>query len=84
MNTTQADALYELIATGFAELGVSDPRCLSRTFLLRNMQYAGQRYRCGDWQAVWLIDSNTADFYDAAGNHVNTLGQTPEILKKAG
>ncbi len=83
MDVSQADAVYKLVVQGFAELGASDPRCISRSFLLRDLCYAGQRYRCEGWQAVWLVDENSIDFYDAAGNPVKTLTLVTEMARKA-
>jgi hypothetical protein len=83
MDTTQADVIYELVVQGFTELGASDPRCLSHSFLLRDMLYAGQVFRCESWQAVWLLDGETVKFYDAAGNLVKTLTVVAEVARKA-
>ncbi len=83
MDATQPDAVYELVTSGFADLGASDPRCISRSFLLRNTFYAGQVFRCEKWQAVWLHDNETVKFYDAAGNLVKTVGLAVEMVKKA-
>jgi hypothetical protein len=83
VDATQVDAVYELAVTGFAELGASDPKRISRSFLLQKMCYAGQRYRCEGWQAVWLVDENSIDFYDAAGNPVKTLNLVTEMDRKA-
>jgi hypothetical protein len=83
VDETQADVVYELAVQGFTELGASDPKCISRSFLLRNMCYTGQRYRCEGWQAVWLLDGETVEFHDAAGNPVKTLTLVTEVARKA-
>lgn len=83
MNVTQADFLQQLMAMVFAELGASEPKCISRSFLLRNMHYAGQAFRCEGWQAVWLTDANSVEFFDAAGKLVRSVGLATELAKKA-
>ncbi len=47
------------------------------------MFYAGQVFRCEQWQAVWLFDGETVKFFDAAGNLVKTLALVPKAAKKA-
>jgi hypothetical protein len=83
VDATQADAVYELAARGFAELGASDPQCISRSFLLKNVLYAGQVFRCERWQAVWMSDGETVEFFDAAGRLVRTLSLVTEVARKA-
>jgi hypothetical protein len=74
MDVTQADSVQQLVAMVFAELGVLEPKFISRSFLLRDMHYAGQVFRCEGWQAVWLTDGNSVEFFDAAGNRVRSVG----------
>jgi hypothetical protein len=83
MDQSQADAVYELVAKGFAELGVSDPRCISRSFLLRDSCYAGQVWRCEGFRAIWLLDGDSVEFQHAAGSQVKTLSLVPEVERKA-
>ena len=83
MDPTQAGAVYELVVSGFAELGVSDPRDVRRSFLLRNLLYSGQLFRCEGWRAVWLLDRGTVEFFDAAGNLAKALTLPGEAAKKA-
>lgn len=78
VSNPQAEALQDLMVAGFAELGLSAPDRLHRTFLLRNMAYAGQRFCCGGWQAVWLLGGDSVDFYDEEGSLVKTLPLTGE------
>jgi len=83
MDATQTDAVYELVVQGFAELGASDPRCIRRTFLLKDTHYAGQAFRCEGWRAVWLIDGDSVEFYDVTGNLVKTLSLAAEAVRQA-
>jgi hypothetical protein len=83
MDATQADVVYQLVVQGFAELGAPDPRCVSRSFLLRDLCYAGQAFRCGGFQAVWLLDRETVEFHDEAGNSVRTVNSAAEVTRKA-
>jgi hypothetical protein len=68
---------------GFADLGATDPRCISRSFLLRDSCYAGQVWRCQGFQAIWLLDGDSVEFQDAAGSQVKTLSLVPEVERKA-
>ena len=83
MDATLADAVYELVVQGFAELGASDPKCISRSFLLKDTYYAGQAFRCEGFQAVWWLDGEAVEFHDEAGNLVKTLTLFTEVAKKA-
>ena len=83
MDIAQADAVYKLVAREFTELGVSDPRCISRSFLLRDSCYAGQVFRCEGFQAVWLVDYETVEFHDPAGGAVKSVSLIAEMTSKA-
>jgi hypothetical protein len=78
----QADAVYELVVRGFADLGASDPKSISRSILLRNTCYAGQVFRCEGWRAVWLIDGNSVEFYDATGTPAKSVDLTAEATNR--
>jgi hypothetical protein len=83
MGATQIEAVYELVERGFAELGASDPRCIARSFLLRDKHYVGQTFRCEGWRAVWLIDGDSVEFHDATGNLVKALPLVTDVARKA-
>ena len=83
MDESQVDAVYELVLRTFTELGVSNPRCISRSFLLRDSCYAGQLWRCEGFQAVWLLGRETVEFRDSAGNPVKSASLVAEITRKA-
>lgn len=83
MDEAQADAVYQLVSRAFADMGVSDPRCISRSFLLRDSCYAGQVWRCEGFQAVWLLDGSSVEFLDATGNAVSSASLVAEATKKA-
>ncbi len=82
-DATQAKAVYELVASGFAELGTSDPRRINRSVLLKNLRYAGQTFRCEQWRALWLAGGESVEFYDAEGKLVKTLTLVTEVARKA-
>lgn len=83
MNAEQADAVYHLVSKAFTELGVSDPRCISRSFLLRDSCYAGQVFRCEGFQALWLLEGDAIEFRDAAGSLVRSANLVAEATRKA-
>ena len=41
MGAAQTEAVHEVVVQGFAELGASDPRCVTRSILLKDTYYAG-------------------------------------------
>ncbi len=83
MDVSQADAVYDLVTRGFTELGASDPKCSSRSFLLRDLCYAGQVWRCEGWTAIWRLGAGSIEFFDAEGNPATTLSSVPEAARKA-
>jgi hypothetical protein len=83
MDATQADAFYDLVTKGFAELGGADPKGINRSLLLRGSCYAGQVFRWDGWRAVWLIGGETVEFYDAAGKLVRSASLAAQGERKA-
>lgn len=83
MDTAQAEAVYELVSRTLPQLGVSDPRCISRSFLLRDSCYAGQIFRCEGFQAMWLLDGEVIEFRDAAGTLVRSASLAVATTRKA-
>ncbi|MGA2065409.1 MAG: hypothetical protein ABSG86_10580 [Thermoguttaceae bacterium] len=64
-------ATPELLAQTFADLGATG--AMVRTILLRDRRFAGQRFRCGGMQAVWLAGSGRIAFYDEGGTLLTTV-----------
>jgi hypothetical protein len=64
-------SLHELPAKTFAELGATGP--MVRTILLRDRQFAGQRFRCEGMQAVLPAGGNEIEFFDEAGVLLKTV-----------
>lgn len=83
MDESQADIVYELVVKGFTDLGVSDPRLINRSFLLKQGLYAGQVWRCEGWQAIWLFDGSSLEFSDSTGNKVKAVPLIIEESRKA-
>ena len=69
---TQADAIQQLAAKAFAELGATGP--MIGTILLKDGYFVGHRFRCGGMQAVRLAGGDNIEFYDQAGELVKTVG----------
>ncbi len=65
------DLLNQRLAETFAELGATGP--IVRAFLLRGRYYAGQRFRCGNIQAVLLAGKDEIEFYNPAGSLLTTV-----------
>jgi hypothetical protein len=73
MDATQTEAVSELVVKGFTDLGASSPQSTSRSLLLREGHYAGQRFSCDGFQAVWWLGGDAVEFYDASGRLLKSL-----------
>jgi len=80
MDVGATGLLHDLLEKTFAELGASGP--MIRTILLRDRHFAGQRFRCGGFQAVWLAGESEIVFYDEGGTPVKAI-RLEESDKKA-
>ena len=83
MAATGLDQLHQRVVEGFRILGADDPEAVSRSILLRESRFAGQRYRCQDLQAVWLVGEDALHFYDGEGNLLRTVILKGDPIKKA-
>jgi hypothetical protein len=75
-----ADLVDQLLTRTFAKLGATGS--VVRTFLLRDRQFVGQRFRCGGFQAVLLAGKGEIEFYDEGGVLLKTV-RLEETNKKA-
>ena len=80
MNVGATPDLIQILSKTFAELGATGP--MSRTLMLRDRQFVGQRFRCEDFQAVLLAGGGVVEFYDQAGVLLKTVS-LEETDKKA-
>ena len=80
MDVGATGLLHDLLEKTFGELGASGP--MTRTLLLRDRQFAGQKFRCGGVQAVWLAGEDEIAFYDEGGALLKTV-RLEETEKKA-
>jgi len=74
------DSAVDVVAQGFAALGVQDPRSFHRTVLFQDRLLVGMRFICGDIQAIWRAEGDTVQFFDQAGN---LLSRAPLVVRKA-
>ena len=65
------DLISQLLAQTFSELGATGS--VVRSFLLRDRQYVGQRFRCDGFQAVLLAGGGEISFYDEGGTLLRTV-----------
>ena len=76
------DLLYQLLAETFTGLGAAGP--MVRAFLLRDRYFAGQEFRCGGFQAIFLAGQDEIEFYDNSGARLKKVRVQPTEEQKAG
>ena len=77
------DFLHQLLAKTFAELGATDPASVIRTLLLKDRYFAGQKFRCGAFEAVLLTGEHEIKFYDESGTLLKTISVESQVQQKA-
>jgi hypothetical protein len=83
MSESKADRVHDLIVAGFRELGADGPERITRNVLFRDLFFVGQRFLCGNIQAVLLADEDEITFYDGQGTLLKTAMLIEQPLKKA-
>ena len=78
----QTDAIYDLIVAAFSELGATNTKAVRRTILVRDNRFVGQRFCCGDLQAILLDDGSPIECYGPGGQLLKTV-ILPETAAKA-
>ena len=68
---------------GFTDLGASNPHSISRSHLLREGHYAGQRFSCDGFRAVWWLGGDAVEFYDGSGSFLRSLSLAGALGRKA-
>jgi len=62
-----------LVASTFAELGLSEAEAPRETLLVCGGTYCGRRFRTDEGQAVWFFEENEVKFYAADGSIARVL-----------
>ena len=78
-----AGATADFLVQTFAELGATDPASMTRTVLLKDRFFVGQRFWCEGFQAVWLAGGSVVDIYDETGELLKTVALQSTVEKKA-
>lgn len=60
-------SVHKLVVDTFTSLGVPNPTVVRRAVIFRERSLVGQRFLCGDVQAVQLAGENQLSFYDNRG-----------------
>jgi hypothetical protein len=81
MKELKPDPVYQRVREGLQQRGVSTLAPITRRFLLRGGVFSGCRFRCGDVEAFWWLDTDLIEFRDANGDIVGP--QSPEMKKAA-
>ena len=71
----EADAVYEVVAKTFADLGVDRPAI--PTILLKDGYFVGHKLQCGGMQAVWMVGEDCRRGRLFFGANVGTLDLLP-------
>lgn len=83
MQSTDHDSIYHLAATGFKELGVSDPHTMTHRILLRDRFFVGHRFECEGLEAVYRMEEGRAEFYGPDGRLLKTVTWGQDATRKA-
>jgi hypothetical protein len=84
MPESKADRVHELIVACFKELGADEPDRITRMVLVKDLFFVGQRFLCGNIQAVLLADQDEIKFYDGQGTLLKTVMlEEQQPMKKA-
>jgi len=62
-----------LVASAFAELGVSEAEAPRETLLVCGGTYCGRRFKTEEAQAVWFFEENEVKIYAADGRIARVL-----------
>lgn len=79
----EQDSVYRLIVEGFRSLGAADAHAIRRAVIFRQRNLVGQRFLCGDLQAVRLAGEDVVRFYDERGKLLLSLDANSANDKKA-
>jgi len=79
----QPDSVFQLATAVFKELGTVTPQSVTRTILMENGRSVGQRFRCGNLQAILLLDSGQIKFYNAEGELLREVSLAELLNREA-
>lgn len=79
----QPKQVYQLVTETFAELGATDPQTVHRSLLLLRGYFAGQRFRCGDFEAMLPADHSRIEFRGPDGNLLRTINLAEPARQEA-
>ena len=83
MPGTDANRAYQLVVDEFRALGAADAESIRWTALFRGLSFAGRRFLCDGFQAVWLVGEESVAFYDEQGAHLKTVKLEAQQTTKA-
>lgn len=73
ISTTRSAFLRIYIAESLLRFGANPSMQTSETLLIRDGSYCGQRFRRGDYQAVWFVDEDQVKFYGPNGEVLDVV-----------
>lgn len=79
----QPEPTLQIMTGGFVELGALCPKLVTRTTLLQDGLFIGQRFRCGALSATWLAESGLIEFHGANGELLRTVSLATATENKA-
>jgi hypothetical protein len=68
----QPKSLHDLVMATLTEMGIC-PASLSRTFLLRDRRFVGQKYSYDGGWVIWLAEENAIKVYAKGGTLLKTV-----------
>jgi hypothetical protein len=69
----QPPSIPDMVTAALAELGIAIPSPLTRTFLLRDRHFVGQKYRFEGGYAIWLAETGVVKVYKDDGSLLEAL-----------
>ena len=73
MSAMRQAPVFPAVLAGFRELGAPDLESISRTILLRDGFYAGQKFLCGDMVAIVPVGGEEVAFFTGDGGLRKTI-----------
>jgi hypothetical protein len=83
MESTHPSSIYHLVASGFGELGASDPSAFTHCILLQDRFFLGHRFECEGFEAICHTGEGVLEFRNQEGVLLKTVSPHGKARRKA-